>query len=170
MEDLVGLGAAAVSGGTFGVLGAALGRVLGYFERREDHAQERARWAHERELHDLNMRAQAAETERELAVIAAEGSYEGLRESLRAESSHSESYKWVEAVRALVRPVLTPLLWVLYLVVFFAVMNGNAERYLAPEAAGDLVGYFISNVAFAATAATLWWFGDRAPRPRGLDG
>ncbi len=157
-----------MSGGLFGVFGTAIGRVVGVFERREIHAQERARWAHELALHDMNLRVAAAETERELSVIAAQGSYEGLSQSLRAEAGLASGYKWVDAVRALVRPVLTPLLWALYLLVFFAVANGNVERFIAPDAADELVSYFIANIAFAATAATLWWFGDRAPKPPGV--
>lgn len=165
MSELIDFGASAVTGGALGVLGTAIGRLAGFFERRQDHAQERERWSHER----LMAEAEGARTERaeqrESEQALAEASYAGLRSSLEAEAAIRASYPWVEAVRALVRPVLTPLLWLLYLVVFFAVMEGQAERYLTPEAQGDFVGYFIANVAFAATAATLWWFGDRAPPP-----
>ena len=45
----------------------------------------------------------------------------------------------------------------------FAVCDG-----MGGAAAGEQADYFIANVAFAATAATLWWFGDRAPRPPSL--
>ena len=162
MDELLGLSAAAISGGAFGVAGTALGRVIGFFERRETHAQERARWDHEVRLHELQIKAGAAETERELAVLAASGSYEGLSASLAADAKLSGGYRWVDAVRALVRPVLTPFLWLVYLVVLLAVLSGGRNGGSA-EAAG-LVGDFVANVAFAATAATLWWFGDRAPR------
>lgn len=168
MDELFGVGASAVSGGLLGVIGAGIGRGLGFLEQRASFAQERARWAHELKLHELQMQAKAAETESELAVMAAQGSYQGLTASLEAEAKIAASYKWVEAVRALVRPVLTPMLWLMYLAVFQMVASGNAARYLSPEAADDLVGYLVANVAFAATAATLWWFGDRAPRPKAL--
>ncbi len=169
MENLVGVGTSALSGGVFGLLGTALGRLIGVWENRQTLGHERARWAHEIKLHELQLQAGAAETERELAVLAASGSFAGLEESLRAETSLNSSYKWVDAVRALVRPVLTSTLWALYLFVFVMISNGNVEAYLDAEAARDLVGYFIANVAFAATAATLWWFGDRAPKPGGRE-
>jgi len=169
MDELFNIGASAASGGVlgglFGVLGATFGRVVGVVEQREAYRQERARWSHEETLQELQLKVSAAEGEQELARIGAQGSYAGLTASLAADAaSAGGSYRWVEAVRALVRPVLTPLLWLLYMVVFFRVTSGQAARLLEPEAAGDLVSYFVANVAFAATAATLWWFGDRAPR------
>lgn len=168
--DALSVGASAAAGGLFGVIGAALGRVVGVFERREAYKHERAEWAHTERLHELQMKAGAAETENELAVVAAQGSYAGLTESLATDAaSAGTSYRWVEAVRALVRPTLTPLLWLLYLAVFLRVTRADARIFLSAETADDLVAYFVSNVAFAATAATLWWFGDRAPRPKGLD-
>jgi len=169
MDELFGLGASVASGGVlggvFGVLGAGLGRLVGVVEQRETYRQEKARWSHEEKLRELQLKASANEHAQELARVATQGSYDGLTASLAADAaSAGASYRWVEAVRALVRPVLTPLLWLLYLVVFFRITGGPAARLLEPHVAGDLITDFVANVAFAATAATLWWFGDRAPR------
>ena len=60
MEDLLGVGASAATGGVFGVLGAAAGRVAGVFELRESHRQERARWEHEARMHALALKAAEA--------------------------------------------------------------------------------------------------------------
>lgn len=160
--DFLDFGASAVSGGLLGTLGTALGRVTGYFERRADHRQERDRWQHELQLEDMRARrvSEAAGLEQQNELQRAR--YTALEESQRHAASLESGYAWVSAVRALVRPVLTPLLWVLYLVVFFSVMSGVADRYLDPESEAEFVGYFIANIAFTASAATLWWFGDRA--------
>ena len=165
MSELIDFGASAVTGGALGVIGTAIGRVAGFFERRQDHAQERERWTHERAMAETEAARADRVAERDAETDRRQASYAGLQASLEAETAIRASYPWVEAVRALVRPILTPLLWLLYLIVFFAVMEGRAERYLTPEAQGDFIGYFIANIAFAATAATLWWFGDRAPPP-----
>jgi len=47
------MAASAAGGGLFGLLGTALGRVAGFFERRQEQAHERARWQHETALHEL---------------------------------------------------------------------------------------------------------------------
>lgn len=160
---MIDLGGSALTGGIFGVLGTALGRVLGLVERRDAHAQERARWAHEITLHRLNRDMRAAETEQELAVLSAQMSGAGLTESLRAEASLPGGYPWVDAVRALVRPVLTPLLWGVYLILVAMVLSAE------PDLSTPLLSRLLEDVAFAASAATLWWFGDRAPRRQWVD-
>ncbi|MEL6694498.1 MAG: hypothetical protein AAFQ12_15945, partial [Pseudomonadota bacterium] len=88
--------------------------------------------------------------EAELSKIEAEGSWDGLSASLKAEAAIGESYRWVNAVRGLTRPVLTMALWLITLLVFF--YSSDADR---PQ--------IINTATFAATAATLWWFGDRGP-------
>jgi len=165
--DFADLGASALSGGLLGTLGTALGRVTGYFERRAELGQERERWTHELQLEEMRARnaASAAESEREVARQTAR--FEALGDSLRGDAALDSGYAWVSAVRALVRPILTPLLWALYLIVFFAVMNGTTDQFIADDVEAEFIGYFIANIAFTASAATLWWFGDRArPLPR----
>ena len=151
MADLIGLTASAAGGGVFGLLGTALGRVAGYFERRQHHAQERARWVHESEIMKLQMQARAQETEAERAIAETEGSWQGLRASMQAEASIGSSYRWVNAVRGLTRPALTLLLWLIAIGIF-----------IGADAAGRQS--ITETATFAATAATLWWFGDRGPR------
>jgi len=170
MVEIAGLGASALSGGLFGLLGTVAGRIIGAFERREarkDRALEMEhdirRWAHERELHALQMQAQRQETEDELAIAATAGSYAGLAASLRADAMLNAP-QWVDAVRALVRPALTPLLWVAVFIVFYRTAS-NEARWIAEAERAELIAYLVNSVVFAATAATLWWFGDRPPRP-----
>ena len=156
MADLVGIAASAAGGGIFGVFGTALGRVATYFEQRQSIAHEERRWIHEAELLTLQRAAAAQETEAELALTQAHGSWTGLEASLAAEAAIGGSYKWVNAVRALTRPMLTVLLWAIT-----AVIWSSAD----PAARTNIV----ETATFAATAATLWWFGDRSaggPRTR----
>ncbi|MEM6412512.1 MAG: hypothetical protein AAF683_13360, partial [Pseudomonadota bacterium] len=81
MDDVLGVAASAASGGLFGLVGTALGRVATFFERRQEQAHERARWAHEGELLQLQMQANREETEAEIALAETAGSWDGLRAS-----------------------------------------------------------------------------------------
>lgn len=149
MADLIGLAASAAGGGVFGVVGTALGRLAGYFERKQSIAHEERRWQHEVQLLELQRLAHAAETEAELAIEQMQGRWSGLQASLNAEAAIRSSYRWVDAVRGLTRPVLTLLLWGITAAIWF----------FADAAGRDSV---TETAAFAATAATLWWFGDRS--------
>ena len=148
MATLTNLTLDAAAGGIFGLVGTALGRVAGFFERRQIHAQEQAQWSHELALHRLNMEARAQETEQELALAAQAGSWAGLEASIMADASIGKASRWVINILRLVRPVLTLLLWLLTGWIFAITQDGS----------------IVEACVFAATAATLWWFGDRAPR------
>lgn len=145
--DIIG---AAAGGGVFGVLGTIAGRVAQYYEHKQRNAHEAQRWQHEKHLLELQMRQHAQETEHEILIAQTEGSYSGLAESLRAEAAINKSYKWVDAVRALTRPVLTMVLWALTALVWVSAGQLGLHVQIA------------ETITFAATAATLWWFGDRA--------
>lgn len=151
MADLIGLTASAAGGGLFGLIGTALGRIAGYFERKQSQAHERARWTHESELLKLQMQARAEETEAEIALAETTGSWSGLKASMQADAAIGASYSWVNAIRGLTRPALTLLLWMIAVGI-----------YLGADAAGRAA--ITETATFAATAATLWWFGDRGPR------
>jgi hypothetical protein len=154
MSDIAGLAASAAGGGIFGLAGTLVGRAAHFLERRQDYTQERARWAHQRAMLE-------AETATKLRILTAEeqraaieGAYSGLQASLAAEASIGETYIWVNAVRALTRPVLTLILWLITGAVFLTTTDAARAS-------------IIDTATFAATAATLWWFGDRGPRRPG---
>lgn len=149
MADILNLGMDAAAGGVFGILGTALGRVAGYFERRQSHAQELRRWSHELALHELNMKSRAQESEIELAIAAQAGSWSGLEASIKADAALGAGSQWVINALRLVRPFLTLLLWVITAGIFLVTHDSE----------------IVQAAIFAATAATLWWFGDRAPKP-----
>jgi len=151
MAEIVGLAASAAGGGVFGLVGTALGRVAGFFERRQTMKHETARWAHEVELIGLQQAAAREETEAELALANVAGSWDGLRASMTADAAIASSYRWVDAIRGLTRPILTLLLWLI-----------ATGIWLGADPASKTS--IVETATFAATAATLWWFGDRAPR------
>ncbi|MEM6899413.1 MAG: hypothetical protein AAF583_06555, partial [Pseudomonadota bacterium] len=99
----------------------------------------------------LQMQANREETEAEIALAETAGSWDGLRASMMAEAAIGQSYPWVNAVRGLTRPTLTFLLWAIAGVIYFG----------ADAAGRDAI---TETATFAATAATLWWFGDRGPK------
>jgi hypothetical protein len=156
MSDLLTLGASAMSGGVFGVLGTALGRGVGLAERVLSDRQERAKWAHDLDLKRLDQAGALAAADATRRQTDAEGGWRGLEASHASDAAVSGGYQWVQAVRALVRPTLTLLLWLVAAAAAFAAID-----------AGEIAAFarFTDGAAFAATAATLWWFGDRAVRP-----
>ncbi|MEO1553775.1 MAG: hypothetical protein AAFR82_07535 [Pseudomonadota bacterium] len=149
MQDIIGITASAAGGGLFGLVGTTLGRVAGYFEKRQSIAHEERRWHHEASLRQLEQSAAAQQADAQLAQTHTSGRWAGLSASLEAEAAIAESYPWVSAIRALTRPSLTLLLWAIATLIWFSA--APAERVNIVETA-----------TFAATAATLWWFGDRA--------
>lgn len=172
LGDVIGAAGAAAGGGVFGILGSAVNRVFGIFERREarrDREQQYAEQvnvrAHELELLRENRLTAAAETENEIAVTQTEGSFRGLEASLTAAASIGNAPGWVNAVRAMVRPILTILLWVFAALIFKWVLESAAGGVLSADEIPTLVRYVVYSVIFAATTATVWWYGDRAPRP-----
>ena len=154
MADILSLGASAAGGGLFGLIGTALGRLAGFAERRQEQAHERARWAHQLALQDLRAAQSEQEHLQRSGEIEAAGRWDGLERSIAAEAAIGDTYHWVNAVRALTRPILTMLLWGIAACIW--VGANDAARAAITE-----------TTTFAATAATLWWFGDRAPRITG---
>lgn len=151
MGDLIGLTVSAAGGGVFGLLGTALGRVAGFLERRQTYQHEHARWAHEMRLLEIQRDMEREESEADLILAETQGGWGAMKASIDADAAIAPSYAWVNAVRALTRPVLTLAFWVIAGVIFIV---SEAEARAA----------LVETTTFAATAATLWWFGDRGAR------
>ena len=97
------------------------------------------------------MQAGAAENDAAMRLAETSGAWAGLAASMTAEAAIGDSFRWVNAVRALTRPGLTVLLWGITGAVFTGADAAGREG-------------IVETASFAATAATLWWFGDRSPR------
>ena len=169
--DIVTTAAGGLTGGAlgaaFGALGSILNRGFGLFEMREKRrdrqlelTHEKERWAHEAALGDQARSARADEARQALALAQSEGTWAGLSASIDAEASIAPSWPWVAAVRALTRPALTVLLWLLYALVFVCAAAGG----LQPDASASVIGGAVDTISFSAATALTWWFGDRAPR------
>jgi len=145
-----------LGGGLFGLLGNVASKVVGLYEAKQAFAQKKEEWGHDERLADIQMKAKAAENAQQLAVTAASGSWSGLTESLKAETSIGASYAWVNAVRALVRPALTLGLGTFLCAAFFAMPDGDPARASVSD-----------SLLFAAVTAVVWWFGDRGQKTGG---
>lgn len=168
MDLIAGSGlAGGALGAAFGAFGSILNRGIGLFEMREKRkdrqlelAHEKERWSHESAAAQAARSARAEEAGQALAMTQAQGSWSGLNASVEAEGSIGESWPWVAAVRALTRPALTVMLWLLYALLFLSAASGALEA----ETASSVIGAAVETVSFSAATALTWWFGDRAPR------
>ncbi len=161
-------------GGLFGALGSGLGRIIGLYEMREkrqdrtlEMVHEKDGWAHELDLQTLQAKAQAQATDRDLSLGAqaldkagVDGRWQGLNASVEADAKLAGGYAWVEAVRALVRPALTVVIWLVFTVLFFAALAAKLPGTTGQE----VIVTFVNAVTFAASTALAWWFGDRGPQ------
>lgn len=160
MADLGGLLSVVGSGGVAGIFGQLINRSFAVWEakeRRKDaqlaNQHEEKRWGNEKELLQIQMQQATEANEQDISLAAATGSWDGLKASLVAEAAVPPSYPWVNAVRALVRPVLTFGSQIALLLVFFtatATVKATIQQQI------------VEGILFIATASALWWFGERA--------
>lgn len=167
---ITGLGSAlsVASGGIFGVLGSIVGAFAKYYQTKQEREWQKEKWKHEKDLLELQMRAKAAETEHELAIVSQTGSWAGLAESHRSDQAVGPVHIWVNDVRSLFRPFLTLVLWILAGWVFYHVVIGSLKTWISTMDIKEIIRYMVYTVFFCASSATMWWFGDRALAPPGL--
>ena len=162
-----GLGAAlsVSSGGLFGLIGSAVGVVAKYFQERQRQKWEKEKWAHEKDLLKLQMERGDRETENELAIVEANGSWGGLRDSIQAAGKITDVHRWVNDIRALFRLILTLVLWGIATWMFCQVVDGKLQVWFSEMEIKDIVRYMVYSTFFMAGTAAGWWFGDRALTP-----
>ncbi|HEX6860025.1 MAG TPA: hypothetical protein VF138_07480 [Caulobacteraceae bacterium] len=167
--DIAGMAGGGALGAAFGALGSVLNRGFGLLETREKRkdrqlelAHEKERWSHESALADQARSARAEEARQALAQAQVQGCWTGLAASVEAEGAIPGSWPWVNAVRALTRPALTVMLWLLYALLFLCAAAGALEASVAASVVDSAIG----TISFSAATALTWWFGDRAPRGR----
>jgi hypothetical protein len=161
---------AAGSGGLLGTLGSIGGRALGIWEAKEkrkdqelQNKHDTAMWSHELEMATFNKGAVAQAADINLKEVTTTGSFEGLKASIAADAAIDPGYKWVAAVRSLMRPVLTVFLWIGFGLAFNSAMKAVHEHVAGLDAQG-IIKYYIDTIGMMATMATAWWFGDRTIR------
>jgi hypothetical protein len=160
MESFIGVLTAGAGGGILGLLGSAAGRALSIWETKEKRKDMIIQNEHEIKLIGEQAKVRAQETEDELKMVDAKlvadvntmytrGSVDGLVASIQADSELTGISQWVSNVRALVRPSLTLILWVLAGIVWF----GSKDKTV------------LDAIVMSASMATAWWFGDRVRQP-----
>jgi hypothetical protein len=145
--DLIG---AVLTGGATGLIGTVVGGISRHFEAKRESAERAADREHEISLHRLNIEAGNAETERELLVAEAESDRAIRVASIRHDQAQKSPYKWVDAIRSLMRPVLT--------IGLFIVVGFLALRF--QETRAEIVPALI----YMSVTAGTWYFGDRAAK------
>lgn len=151
------------SGGVFGLIGSVTGYVSKYLQKRQDQKFELKKLEFEERLYKLNMQAKAEETENELKILEQKGSWGGLSDSLKTDSKLKPVSGWARDCKSLFRPVLTVLLWVIASWVFYKIIQ---DKVFDPLQTKELIKYMVHSIFFAASTATVWWFGDRSLRPK----
>lgn len=154
MLDILG---AVFSGGLTGILGSAVSGIFKFLEVRETNKEKAADRQHELRLQQMQMEAYGKETERELMIASQKTASEQLLASYRHDVDVGETSQWVANILRLVRPAITLLSWVMVTVIWFTLNSG----FLDDATKSDVVRYIIMTTTYTASAATLWWFGDR---------
>ena len=106
------------------------------------------------EMTRLQNELRSEELESELGIVEAQAAGDAKTASYAHDISAGVSYPWVAAILRLVRPLLTFALIGLMLFIYIRISD------LAQQEA------IIQSVIYMSSTAVLWWFGDRAMRPK----
>jgi hypothetical protein len=143
--------AAALSGGATSIFGLGIQYFVDYKKRQQAHAHELAMADKQSEQMDKEMELAKFKGKLDLETAIEEGHDSTLKAAIDAQSTaQSGSSQWVKDVCALTRPVLTGLLVIIS--ACFIVFSTNEVMQ--------------AQFLYMATAATLYWFGDRARNKR----
>ena len=131
----------------------------------------RETWGHEARLIELNMQARAAETENELKIVLGQADAD-QRVASYGLVMHDAGrvHRWVNDVRSIFRPFLTVFLWVIAGIILWKMTDWVGTGLVTVETSVNLIDYSVKSAIFAASTATVWWFGDRAMSPPGSKG
>lgn len=148
MDGILEFVGSAASGGLLGGL-FSLGKLWGkYKEKKLAFEHERLMAESDRETMKLELEASKFEAELELEQTEVESDAKALTAALNAEAETRSEIPWVQAVKALTRPVLTGIL---VLMAFICVMWASDNPYT-------------NEIVFLASTAVTFWFGDRPRR------
>jgi hypothetical protein len=152
MGDVVSVIVSGLFGGGVGLLGTLVGRVFGWLEEREKIKRLSIQNEHELKLQQMQFDARSAEREYEYAITELSTESDMRTSSYQQDAAIGSTYKWVNAVRALMRPLLT-------------VMAISALMYviILLNQLGDYTGLreAMAQLNFLAMTAYVWWFGSR---------
>ena len=152
MGDVISVIVSGLFGGGVGLLGTLVGRVFGWLEEREKIKRLAIQNEHELKLQQMQFDARSAEREHEYAITELSTEADMRTDSYQQDAAIGSTYRWVNAVRALMRPLLT-------------VISISAVMYVITllNQLGDYSGLrdALTQLNFLATTAFVWWFGSR---------
>jgi len=172
----------AASGGLLGLLGTG---IKHWFDHKAEQAKRqfeltmRKMDREEMELeHQLHMLTIEAQTERDIAIAHQErlsleahvaGEIEQAELDMRRESYANDKATYgggfVDAIRGLMRPVLTLYFALLMALITYQLMQMTGNQ-LGAANADALLNQVVNTCIFLATTSVTWWFGSR-PVKRG---
>ena len=168
LEALSGIFASSGLGAIIGTIGSYLGKIEERKAKAQEYGQELAlrEWdaketalsqRHEMAIADKEI--QRAETEGAIALDAREA--DGWVESIK-QSGKQSGIVIVDAIRGLMRPVITVYLLVIASVIAYRIsmLVGGLEA-LPMEEMVSLYRHVISQIIFLTATAVTWWFGSR---------
>ena len=138
LGDLLGAAGSVAGGGIFGIFGAVAGQVSQYFAKKQEQKFQIKKWDYEKDLLELNMKADQQENEQKLAIVSQEGAWKGLDSSLQADSLLGPSSNWAKDIKSLFRPFLTISLWFFAGWVFYKVVLSTQLKVFTPEETKEL--------------------------------
>ena len=136
-----------------------------WLQERQRQKWQREKWTHEEALLRLVMERGSAETEQELLIVQEKAAALAKVKSYDLQITAGPVSRWVNDIRSLFRPGLTVFLWIVVGVLMWMLLGGGLSGIIDAQDAIALVDYAIRLAIFAASAATVWWFGDRAMQP-----
>lgn len=173
-SGVAGAGLSAATGGIVGFVGSCISAFAQHKQREQEQRFQREKWDYELKMIDAQSKLRETETENELKIVSTQGSWAGLTSAIQADGALPSAGKFVDGVRGLFRPILTIMLIGVFVWMFNKIMDGlSGDRStfynaLGPIIAKEIVVYMVYSITFTVTAAALFWFGERAFRPKGV--
>lgn len=143
------------AGPAVGLFGSLISGVMGYFERRQKLEHDRAQWAHETTLQELNMKARGQELESEQAIAQTAMIAETLKGSYEHDASYGTPSQWASNALRFVRPLLAFMLLALVGWFWWTVPMMDVGDDLTLREA------IVLKTLFLAEVAVTWFFADR---------
>ncbi|MDX9863091.1 MAG: hypothetical protein RBS99_19455 [Rhodospirillales bacterium] len=141
-----------------GLLGSIVSGAIGYFERKQQIAADKARFAHEEKLQTMNIEARGRELEQEDLIAQTRAIADTLAASYQHDASYGPVSKGAAAGLRWVRPGLTIFLLVLVAALWFTAPDGAIT---IGDETMTIKERIVSSILFMAEAAMTWWFADR---------
>lgn len=141
-----------------GLLGSIVSGVVGYFEKKQQIAADRERFAHEEKLQEMNIAARGQEIEQENLIAQTRAMAETLSASYRHDASYGPVSAGAAAALRWVRPGLTIALLALVAALWFTAPDGAIT---IGDETMTIREKIVSSILFMAEAAMTWWFADR---------